>query len=74
MPQPVKQIVFNEWTSNLPSPDPSVFLEVIGKVERYQADATDVRGKRFIAMVHCRLVSCIFLEAVVDRQGREKMY
>nr|CAB3265297.1 receptor-type tyrosine-protein phosphatase epsilon [Phallusia mammillata] len=48
----VKQFVFNSWKSVQPVPETSAFLEIISKVERFQAGATDVRGKRIIALVH----------------------
>ena len=51
----MKHITFHVWNGYKNVPDASGLLELMSLVESFQADAKEVRGKKIVALLHCRL-------------------
>ncbi|XP_076800966.1 uncharacterized protein LOC143445616 isoform X2 [Clavelina lepadiformis] len=53
-PYVVKQIELTNWPAKGIPPSTNTLLETISVVERCRANVEEVRGKKFLALVHCR--------------------
>ncbi|CAK8678007.1 unnamed protein product [Clavelina lepadiformis] len=53
-PYVVKQIELKNWPAHGIPPSTNTLLETISVVEKCRTDAREVRGKKFLALVHCR--------------------
>ncbi|XP_076800967.1 receptor-type tyrosine-protein phosphatase epsilon-like [Clavelina lepadiformis] len=54
VPRVVKQIELKDWPANGIPPSTNSLLETISVVEKCQTNAQEVKGKKILALVHCR--------------------
>ncbi|XP_076802135.1 receptor-type tyrosine-protein phosphatase alpha-like [Clavelina lepadiformis] len=54
VPRVVKQIELKDWPANGIPPSTNSLLETISAVEKCQTNAQEVKGKKILALVHCR--------------------